>query len=385
MRCSSSFDFHRDWLLRFVTFNMRTFALIAATVLVVAQVPSPALAGPPLEDAKGGDWQTLKLRFDSPAPEDNFLGNPIGNGHIGAKIKGGVGTETIQLNDKWFWTGGPGFTPPDPKRRLAMEETPRVLAAGDIPAAEQTAKGMWGSNEMGTFLPLGTLSIAFDHGAEGSSGYARELDLDRAVSTVTCTVGGVTYTREAFASFPDDVIVLRVSSNTPGKVSVTAKLAYPVEMQGNGGSVSADAGATRVMKGRAPANEGWHPEKGMRFEARLKPVVQGSSASVAVDGSLRVENADSVVLIFANATSYNGFDKEPGTQGVDPAPRVSKALDAAAGKSYDELLEAHIADHQSLFRRVWAEVNGEKPNAKVMTFQYARYDMIATSREQSAL
>jgi hypothetical protein len=332
----------------------------------------------PLAAAKVGAWETLKLSWDAPDAIEGQAGLPIGNGHIGAKIKGGIGTETLELNDKTFWSGGPGLDPENPARRAALEATRRRLAADDIPGAEIAARGMWGSDDLGTFLPLGVLRLTFDHGDKAAN-YRRTLDLDRAMSTVTYTIGEVTYTREAFASFPDDVIVLRLSSTAKGRISFTAQLAYPLPMEGHGASVVTAEGNVIVMKGRAPANGGWDARKGMTTEARLKILAAGGAVT-AHDGALTVAGADSAVLIFANADSYNGYDREPGLQGIDPEPVVAATLARAAAKSYAQLLSSHLRDYQPLFRRVWVEINGEKPEPHALGFQYARYEMIATSR-----
>jgi hypothetical protein len=332
----------------------------------------------PLTALKIGDWSTLKLAWEVPAAGANALGAPVGNGHIGARINGGVETETLTLNDKMFWSGGPGLDPENSKRKDAMVETRRLLAAGDIPGAEMSAHGMWGSDDMGTFLPLGTLSLKFDHGATATD-YSRVLDLDRAVCTVKYTIGGVTYTRETFASFPDDVIVLRLTGSAKGKISFTAKLSYPTEMEGHGAAVTASSDGVIAMKGHAPANNGWDAAKGMTTEARLKVVPTRGRMTVEAN-ALTVTGADSVVLIFANQTSYAGFDHEPGTQGIAPSPIVTATMARASAKNYDALLKAHLTDYQALFRRVWVQIGAEPPEAHALGFQYARYEMIAVSR-----
>jgi hypothetical protein len=332
----------------------------------------------PLPALKSGDWSSLKITWDAPATGANAVGTPIGNGHLAARINGGVETETLTLNDHMFWSGGPGLDREDPKRKTAMEETRRRLAAGDIPGAEVSAQGMWGSGGLGTFLPLGTLTLAFDHGA-AATGYTRVLDLDRAVATVKYTIGGVTYTRETFASFPDDVIVLRLTSNAKGKIGFTAKLSYPVEMEGHGAAVTAGADGVIAMKDKAPANGGWDEAKGMTAEGRLKVIVDGGTVKTGAN-ALTVSGADSAVLIFANATSYAAFDREPGTEGTAPAPIATATLARATAKNYDSLLKAHLADYQALFRRVWVQIGAEQPEAHALGFQYARYEMIAASR-----
>jgi len=339
-------------------------------------VPTTLVQGAPLPPLKSGDWASLTYKWT--AAGSTATGTPVGNGHIGARIAGGVGVETLALNDKWFFSGGPGMTPDNPARRTAMLNTRAKLAAGDIPGADTAAKGMWGSNNLGTYLPLGNLTIDFAHGNTATN-YSRVLDLGRSVTTVSYTVAGVNYTRETFASFPDDVIVMRISASAAGRISFTTKLTYPTQMEGHGGSVANAAGNVIVMKGKAPANSGWDANKGMNTECRVKVIAQGGSVSSS-GGSVTVSNADSAILIVANETSYNGFDKEPGTQGVNPSPLVQATLAAAAAKSYNNLLADHVADYQALSHRLWVEINGSATEPRALGFQYARYEMISVSR-----
>ena len=122
--------------------------LIFTLGLLVAISASAADVTQPLPTMKEGIWDTLKMTWNQADPVNTAAGTPIGNGHIGAKIKGGVDVETLELNDKTFWSGGPGLDPENPTRKTALEETRRLLAAGDIPGAEQAAQGMWGSGDL---------------------------------------------------------------------------------------------------------------------------------------------------------------------------------------------------------------------------------------------
>jgi hypothetical protein len=361
---------------------MHSRVLSLSVLCLLSSVP-PATAdivrnAPPLPAQKSGDWDTLKLTWTKPEAETNQFGGVIGNNFVGARIKGGVETEVLQLNDKTFWSGGPSHDQ-DPKRNTAMEETRRKLASGDIAGADVAARGMWGPQACGTYLPLGTLYLKFDHGDKGQN-YLRQLDLDQALSTVRYDIDGVTYTREAFATFPDRVIVVRLTASKPGKLTFTASLTYPVEMEGHGASVGTEGDHLLVMKGKAPAHlKKWHDQQGMTFQSRLYVTPTGGSIRAA-GSALRVERADSVLLVFANATSYAGPFKEPGTEGVDPEPLVKATLAHAAAKSYDQLFAAHLADYRSLSRRLCVEINGSPSQSNALALQYARYDMIASSR-----
>ena len=352
--------------------------LIALIAGITSAFSAIGAESPQESRAKAGAWDSLKLEWQKPEGDDNYWGTPIGNGFIGAKIKGGIGTEILQLNDKTFWSGAPGDTY-EPKRLSALAETRKKLAAGDIPGANDAARGMWGPQEVGTYLPIGKLSLKFDHGDTATS-YQRVLDLNRAVSTVSYAIGPVNYTREAFASFPDRVIVMRLSSNAPGKITFAASLAIPKEMEGHG-QVSTEGRDMIVMRGKAPANDRktWDDKIGMTYETRLRILPKGGRMTTQ-DNGLRVEGADSVVLILADATSYNGGLKDPVKEGVAPSPLVKTAISSASAKTYDQLLAAHLADYQSLFHRLWVELNGEKPNRFALGFQFARYEMISVSR-----
>jgi hypothetical protein len=239
------------------------------------------MSAQPLSTLKDGQWSELKLTWDGPET-GNSIGCPIGNGHIGARVKNGVDSETLALNHKWFCAGGPGLDPENPQRKAALEETRRLLASGDIPGAEMAARGMYGRDDVGSLLPLGRLTLSFDR-PDPVAGFSRILDLDRAVNSAAYTIGEVTYTREAFASFPDDVIVVRVGSSAKGGISFTAKLSYPTQMEGHGASLTSEAGNVLVMKGKAPANGGWDEKKGMTFEARVKIIADGGTVMPGVN------------------------------------------------------------------------------------------------------
>ncbi|RRT33475.1 hypothetical protein B296_00047607 [Ensete ventricosum] len=93
----------------------------------------------------------LKVVFTSPAPSWTDAA-PLGNGHLGAMVWGGVASETIQLNpetremrifcaDDTLWTGVPGdYTNPDAPAVLAKVRS--LVDSGDYAAASVAAKGL---------------------------------------------------------------------------------------------------------------------------------------------------------------------------------------------------------------------------------------------------
>jgi hypothetical protein len=57
--------------------------------------------------------------------------------------------------------------------------------------------------------------------------YRRDLDLTTATAHVSYMSGGVTFSREVFASAPAQVIVVRLTASRPGQISFTARMQTP--------------------------------------------------------------------------------------------------------------------------------------------------------------
>ena len=91
---------------------------------------------------------------------------PIGSGRLGAMVFGGVGTERLQLNDDTLWSGGPKDRD-NPKAREVLPQVRRAVAAGRFVEADTLAKGLQGPYTQ-TYLPMGDLVLAFEHGDIGA-------------------------------------------------------------------------------------------------------------------------------------------------------------------------------------------------------------------------
>jgi alpha-L-fucosidase 2 len=255
-------------------------------------------------------------------------------------------------------------------------------------------------------LPLGDLFLDFS-GDGPATNYYRDLDLDRAVATVRYESGGASFTREVFASFPDQVIVVHLTCSQPGRLSFTARLTSLLRYR-----VQADGAGRVILKGKAPAHvdpnylksenpiryEDGPDGEGMTFEIQLQAITEGGVITPDTT-SLQITQANTVTLLISAATSFNGFDKSPGRQGKDPAPIASQHLAAAAGQPYPLLLQRHLQDHRHLFSRVELDLgpsasssslstdervqkfhDTDDPQLAVLLFQYGRYLMIASSR-----
>jgi alpha-L-fucosidase 2 len=350
-----------------------------------AQPPSTPHTPIAVVSQKPGAWDTLKLVNLVPAPNDarNFgVGLPIGNGRLGAKVFGWPAADVIPLNDTTLWSGpGPEHFE-SPEHHDALLATRAALETPDYVKADQLVRGMEGPNTQ-FYEPLADLHLAFP-GHEAYTNYSNTLDLDTAVITTRYTVGDTTFTREMFASYPAQVVVLRVTASKPGALNFTAGL----DTQQHFGQTNVTANAISVT-GRAPvrisgpvanANVQWDEHKGTALEAILHIATKGGQIVPGEKDSLTVKNADEAVLIISAATSFNGFDHDPATQGKDPDAIARGHLNKAVARSYQSLLDEHLSDYRGLFRRLWVSIDGETPNKNAFAYQWARYALIAASR-----
>ncbi|UKS26991.1 glycoside hydrolase N-terminal domain-containing protein [Paenibacillus sp. HWE-109] len=371
--------------------------LVASFISVGASNQAQANAGSTaLPVQKTGNWDDLKINWTTPASGTDFTGAPVGNGFFGAKVSGGVATEILQLNDKTFHSGEP-FNNYDPNRKTALNNARSLLAQADtattvtyreekLKQAETAAKGMWGYAFMANFLPIGNIVLDVPN-TTGYTNYNRELHLDKAVVTTTYKVGNTTYKREVFASYPDRVMVVRMTNDGGQPMSMTAKMTLPNEMNGHG--TISSSGNEIQMTGTAPYAYAQYPTtlwadgRGMTFDARLRARTTGGTIT-ATGGNLNISGASVIELLYADATSYKDpfTNPNPSQGGNNPTPIVTGIMNAAFAKTYDQLLSAHQTDYRSLFRRLWTEVNGNIGDARanVLSYQYARYVSICTSR-----
>ncbi len=327
---------------------------------------------------------------------------PIGNGRLGGMVFSGVESERLQLNEDTLWSGSRRDWN-NPRAREVLPEVRRLIAAGEYVAADALCTQMQGPYNQ-SYQPLGDLHIRFDAGGEPEE-YTRALDLRTGIATARYRLGGVTYMREVFASAPDQVIVVRLVTDQPGRCSFTVTLNSPQRY-----TLAADGASGLSLRGQCPrhvapnydntdqpvVHDDWDGV-GIAFEALLGAVAEGGSIS-ATDRELRVEGADAVTLLLAAGTSFDGFGHSPGLHDHDPAARVRWQLAAAVRRDYDQLREAHIASHAQLFDRVTLDLGttdaalrptddrirdlarSDDPHLFTLLFQYGRYLLIASSR-----
>ncbi|MDX9863130.1 MAG: glycoside hydrolase family 95 protein, partial [Rhodospirillales bacterium] len=311
----------------------------------------------------------------------------------------GVDEELVQLNEDTLWSGIPGkYSVLNAKASLSMIR--EALFAEDYHRANELCKRLQGPFSQ-SYMPMGNLRIRFDGQAKPEN-YLRELDLSRAVATVRYESGKTKHKRTCFVSFPDNALVLEIASQGKGGLNLTASLDSVLRNS----QKRVDA-CTIAMSGRAPVHVdpsyyqrdlvSYDDHEGMAFDVWLRVVAEGGQVS-STDGSLVIGNARSVVFFLVSATSFNGFDRSPGQDGLNSAEMAHASLESVSRKRVDAIRATHVKDHQALFdrcslhlgatdvddrptdERLNAYTRDRDPRLAALLFQYGRYLMIASSR-----
>lgn len=342
------------------------------------------------------------LVYDRPASAfEEVL--PLGNGRLGAAVFGGAPAERILLNEATLWSGEPRDPSTNPEAHTHLAAVRAALFAGDWTEADRRVKALQGRFSE-SYAPLGELRLTLDHGAE-LEGYRRELDLATAVTSVAYRIDGVAHERTCFASWPDGVLAIRLTADRPGALGFTLEAASLLR------SETTVEGADLVLAGRAPvhAEPSYRGERedaivyddarGTRFRAQARVASTDGAVAALEDGrGLRVRGASVALVLVAVTTSFARFDLPPDR---DEAALARERLDAAAGRSWADLLARHLADHRRLFDRVelWLgdsppevvalptdarleryATGAPDPALEALYFQFGRYLLIASSR-----
>lgn len=331
--------------------------------------------------------EDLKLRYDRPAEVwEEAL--PLGNGRIGAMVFGAPEHECFQLNEETVWGGSP-YNNTNPAAKDALPEIRQLIFEGRNREAQELCGpaicSPQGANGM-PYQTVGSLCLDFETGAEFSD-YERELDLGRAVAVTRFTSGGVTYRREAFTSFADQLLIVRLTASKKNSISFTARYATPYKAN----VVRHAVGNELWLEGRADDHEGI--EGKVRFAAvtRIEPV--GGELKILSDSTLQVCHADEAIVYVSIGTNFRNYKDVSGD-----APEQARSHLANAGRCYRKALRDHETIYKRYFRRVSLDLGrtaqADKPTdvrvrefasvgdpqLAALYFQFGRYLLISCSQ-----
>lgn len=343
------------------------------------------------------------LHYDRPADffEEALV---IGNGTMGGIVYGGTNKDKISLNDITLWTGEPcNMNIYAPEAHKAIPEIREALKAGDYKKADELQRKVQGHFSQ-NYQPLGELQIEYlDADGQEVSNYKRWLDISNATAHTVYHRGSYHYSLEYFATHPDSGIVIRMTTDNPQ--GINARVSLSCQLRNN---ITA-SGKTIVNDGYAgygslpsyyDAEEkfAYDENRGIHFRTAVK--VEGGN--VSADGkTITTRGGREVILYIVNATSFNGYDKDPVKEGRDYKTLANNAMKHISSVAYNTLITTHINDYKSIFDRVSlslgkgnvsTEIPTDKqlyeyldetkfnPELEALYFQYGRYLLISCSR-----
>ena len=337
--------------------------------------------------------QDLKLWYSRPAKQwTDAL--PIGNSRMGAMVFGGVEQETLQLNEETFWAGGP-HNNLNPKGRYALDNIRQLVFNDKFAEAQKMIDANFNTPQNGMrFLPFGNVKLNFNYqvgtslplGGDGGGLYYRDLNLENATATVRYKVGDVEYSRTAFASLADDVIVLRIEANKKGALSFNLGYDCPKELNP---SVSVK-GNQLTMRCEGVEQEG----VAAALNAQCLITVKADGKVKANGSSLDINTASAATIYIIGATNFVNYHDVSG----NAAKRCETMMKKALKKSYAKLLADHIAKYCKQFDRVALDIpmtkaseaetdirvknfnNSDDLNLIALLYQYGRYLLISSSQ-----
>jgi len=335
------------------------YAHIASAVLVslcYILLPSAVNAADEVRD--------LTLWYTQPAKVWSKEALPIGNGNLGAMIFGGVSNERIQFNEDSLWIG---------------DET-----------------------DTGAYQAFGDVYVEMDH--PNPQQYRRQLDISRAVHTITYRSDGVAYKREYFSSYPAGVMVFHFTANKKGAYTATVSLTdmHGASITAVGNRLTASNGSLAKYVYKKSDSKGYSIR--LDYESQLLVLHEEGHLGIEAD-KIKLEGADAFTILVCADTNYLN-QRDRGWKGEHPHKLITAILDAAARKRFDQLLEEHVKDYQALFSRLQLNIgkipeqrvqmptdarleaykkNRSDPGLEMLVFQYARYLMISCSRPGSLL
>jgi len=333
--------------------------------------------------------QKLKLQYDKPATNWNEA-LPIGNGRLGAMVFGNPQKEELQLNEETLWAGEPGNNVPE-NVYSNIEKIRKLLFAGNNKEAQVLANTTFprqAPKDLNYGMPyqtVGSLWIEFP-GHEKYSDYKRDLDIEKAVSSMRYSVNGVTYTREVFASFSDDVIIMKLAANKKKSISfslsaTSPQLLHNFRTQENKLFFEGTSGSADNKTGK------------VKFVGEALCTLKGGTLTSTTD-KLIISHADEVIIRIALATNFKNFND----LSVNPSEKDAAVIAKASKKKYAESLQTHVAAYQKYFNRVSLYLgdspqsgkttdlrikefaNAEDPQLVGLYFQFGRYLLISSSQ-----
>ena len=336
--------------------------------------------------------QQHKLWYSKPA--SHWLeALPVGNSHLGAMVYGKTDTEEIQLNEETFWSGSP-HNNNSPEAKAHLQEVRDSIFAGKEEAAHAIIDKYFFKGPHGMrFLPMGSLKLTFGH--TDVTDFRRELNLGDALATTSYIYKGVRYERTVFASQADNVIIVRITADKKGALSFGTDFESPLQYSVTATTYKGDRKQVSLLSATVDGVEHEGIQPGLKADCKI--LVEADGAVKAEGQSLLVDGATTATLTIMAATNFVNYQDVSG----DAEKKNKQTLTLIHGKSYDQLLKAHLQKYQEQYNRVslilgnpgspenpgllptdqrLAQFDGTDLDMVSLMMQYGRYLLISSSQ-----
>lgn len=325
----------------------------------------------------------LKLWYQQPASSWNEA-LPVGNGRLGAMIFGAPEKERIQLNEETVWSGGPNNNTNPAIKQVLKQITKLFFEEKYVEAEKLALEKVISPNSGMKYQTVGNLWIDFP-GHEKVNEYKRDLNIENAIASIQYELNGVHYKREIFSSFTDQVIIVRLTSDQPGKISCIVGMDCPLRSKINVLEHTID------LSGITDDHEGILGQ--IRFNALVKPVCDGGEVSVS-DQKISIEKANSATIYISIGTNFKNY-KDINANAFEKANTI---IQKAVTVDYTVAKNNHVAAYQKYFNRVKLNLGtsaasnlptnerlsafkeGFDPELVTLFFQFGRYLLISSSQ-----
>jgi alpha-L-fucosidase 2 len=330
----------------------------------------------------------MRLWYDKPAANWNEA-LPIGNGRLAAMVFGDVQNERLQLNEETIWAGEPGNNI-IPDVYEPIQQIRKLLFEGKYKEAQQLSNATFpryapaGCNYGMPYQTAGSLMIRFNDQAPITA-YQRDLDLSRALATVSYKLNGVHYKREYIAPVSDNIMMVRLTADKPGSISCSLGMQTPYK------AYTTQTKDGKLLHSGVSSSNGNKTGK-LRYQVQVLPKVEGGKLSFT-DSGIVIAKANAVILYIAIGTNFINYKDISGNE----ATKATDLLHGAVKKGYDAIKTAHLTAYQKYFNRVSLDLgstnavdkptntritefaNGNDPALLSLYFQFGRYLLITSS------
>lgn len=347
--------------------------------------------------------EDLKLWYDRPA--DYWVeALPLGNGRLAAMVYGTILQDTIQINEDTYWSGSP-YNNANPNAKTHLNQIREYINDGEYAEAQKIAlaniiadRNITGHGMI--YESIGNLLLDFPESHKTPTNYYRELDLSNAIAKVTYTVDGVDYTREAFTSFTDDLIIIKISASKQGMVNFNTSFVGPLKSNRVKASTEIVSGTNNTI--RVKNTPGKTAEENipnlLRPTTYIRVVAEGGTQSADSSNKiLKVSDADVAYIYISSATNFINYKDISGDSDAKALSYLNKF-----DKDYEQAKNDHITRYQEQFGRVSLDLgsnsvqekkptdkrieefsNTNDPSLASLYFQFGRYLLISSSQPGS--